>query len=224
MAVMDYKSGKMNLCASDIYHGLKLQLMTYLIAAHRGVADTGIMLPAASLYTFVKDDRLGSATILSRIGAEQLREESVKLENKGYFIREEELHVLQALDKSRAYGMNSDYVPIRLKKDGTVDSRYGQYLKTYEEFATMMNYTYGMMHRIGRHIVKGEFPIYPYRMSNMNPCKYCSYKALCRFESGRNRYHNLDVLDEQEAMDRMAQVVGEGGEGYEVDRNTTTRH
>ena len=54
--VIDYKSGSTSVNAQEIYYGLKLQLMTYLLAlesAYKKHHDQP-MTPAAVVYTYVK--------------------------------------------------------------------------------------------------------------------------------------------------------------------------
>ena len=54
--VIDYKSGGAHVTAQDVYYGLKLQLMTYLLALESAYGKTQgeSIAPAAVVYSYVK--------------------------------------------------------------------------------------------------------------------------------------------------------------------------
>ena len=66
------------------------------------------------------------------------------------------------------------------------------------------------MAETGRNIGDGQFPIKPYQLNGLRPCTYCDYRTVCRFDSSRNRYNYLSRLSENDALERMKEVLNEG--------------
>ena len=81
----------------------------------------------------------------------------------------------------------------------------------------MCRYTNHVMAETGRHIGDGQFPIKPYQLNGLRPCTYCDYRTVCRFDSSRNRYNYLSRLSEDDALERMKEVLSDGNNGN--DRN-----
>ncbi|MFR3566316.1 MAG: hypothetical protein ACLTUQ_09530, partial [Veillonella nakazawae] len=52
--------------------------------------------------------------------------------------------------------------------------------------------------------------IQPYQLNKNRPCTYCDYNTVCRFDSSRNRYNYLSRLSEDDALERMKEVLNDG--------------
>lgn len=219
VAVIDYKTGGASVNGSSIFYGLKLQLMTYLLALKGNIKGTSIQ-PAATVYTYVRHDTVKTSSILTREMAQLARMEAGCISNGGYFTSYGE--ILQDLDNSRGFSKGTAYVPVRTKKDGEIHSDDIWKTKTQKEFEVLTDYTVHMMTSIGNSVMDGQFPISPYRLKKNTPCKYCQYKALCRFEGSRQKYRDLASLSEAEAMLKMD--LEKGGNVYEMDNRPTKRH
>lgn len=210
-AVIDYKSGGTTVRADEIYYGLKLQLMTYLLALEKNTQDR--IGTAAALYTYVRNPQVKLSEVVNHRRAEEEKATIQELKNSGYFVDGD---VLQSLDVTRAYQSNSPYVPIVLKKDGTPDSRTSKSLKTMEQFGLMKEYTKQIISNSGTQMMDGEFPISPYQKDKRPPCEYCEFQALCRFDGTRNRYRYIKTMTEEEALEKM-EALQTGGATYEMD-------
>ena len=197
--------------ADEIYYGLKLQLMTYLLALEKNTQDR--IGTAAALYTYVRNPQVKLSEVVNHRRAEEEKSEGQQLKNSGYFVDGD---VLQSLDVTRAYQSNSPYVPIVLKKDGTPDSRTSKSLKTIEQFGLMKEYTKQIISNSGTQMMDGEFPISPYQKDKRRPCEYCEFQALCRFDGTRNRYRYIKTMTEEEALEKM-EALQTGGATYEMD-------
>ena len=210
-AVIDYKSGGTTVRADEIYYGLKLQLMTYLLALEKNTEDS--IGTAAAVYTYVQNPQIKLGEVVNHRQAELEKEGSQVLKNSGYFVDGD---VLQFMDMTRGYQSNSPYVPIVIKKDGTPDSRSSKHLKTMEQFSLMKEYTKQIISASGTQMMAGHFPVSPYQKDKLRPCQYCEYQALCRFESGQKQYRYIRTMTEEEALEKMEEVRT-GGATYEMD-------
>lgn len=213
--VIDYKSGGAAVSASDIYYGLKLQLVTYLLALERA-QHSMTMLPAALVYTYVKNPQISDTAPLAVAEAEKKSMTDTSLRNSGYFAHDHDI-LLKMDDSLAGRADTSPYVPVRLKKSGDIYSSDLRKVKTVGEFKTLTDYACRVMAKAGQHILEGHFPLSPYNLDGRIPCSFCQYRVVCRFENMRNRYRYIHGLSEEEGMRRMA----EGGTVYEVDPRST---
>lgn len=214
--VVDYKSGRAEVTASDVYYGLKLQLVTYLLALERAQRSDQIM-PAALVYTYVKNPRISKSGVLTEDMAADLVKTDTGLKNDGYFTDDVEL--LTKMDETVITGKSTPYVPIRITGGGT--SIHGQdkrKTKSAAEFKTLTNYAEKVMSKAGQHILAGHFPVSPFNLDKYIPCTFCQYKALCRFENTRNNYRYINKLEENDVLAKMAK----GDDVYEVDTRPTS--
>lgn len=203
--VIDYKSGGTKVEAQEIYYGLKLQLMTYLLALEE---QEGSIVPAAALYTYVKNPRIASKIPLTQAGAEVVANEDKNLKNQGYFAAD--INVLHLLDDQvgEHNGTGTEFVPIGFTKAGDIKKSDISKVKTGPDFALLMKYTRKKIHDTGEAIGRGEFPLAPYQLVKRTPCNYCEFKPVCRFDASMNRYKVLPKLSEEAALDKMAETVG----------------
>ncbi len=207
--VIDYKSGHFGISASDVYYGLKLQLVTYLLALENRQG----LEPAALVYTTVKNNRISAKSLLSLEEAKAEADADKEFKNSGYFCADPE--VLRQIDEMVG-PKSTPYVPLRLKQDGTIYSQDKSKVKDKAQFGVMTNYARRVMQKAGEHIVEGHFPISPYNKEGHIPCSYCQYKTVCRFEQTDpdTAYRYIPKLSEEEGLAKME----EGGKTYEVDR------
>lgn len=212
--VIDYKTGNNSIHADDIYYGLKLQLVTYLLALEKAGFKTPID-PAAVVYTFVQNPRISENSIINEAQAKDLAANDKNLKNAGYF--SDDIAVLQGIDDSVG-AKASNYVPVRLTTKGGIHGQDKSKTKSLEDFSSLTFYTEHMIGAIGKNVCAGKYPIKPYQKGKFIPCSYCEYRALCRFEQGRNSYRYLDNYEEARAMDLIKEKNREeGGSVYEMD-------
>lgn len=271
--VIDYKTGSTAVSMEDVYYGLKLQLVTYLLALQADRPDKRIVEPAAVTYSYIRNPKTSYETLLSQsvwqalqatretvenrlskseadrtdgikrqvsdgaspseegVSETEMRKEAKakkaltkvlteinkKVKSSGFFLDDKE--ILAHIDKglgAASGSYTSSYIPISLLKSGDLSSDTRKTVYSRDDFAAMTEYVQRLMGYMGQEILEGQFPIRPYKQKNTSACKYCAYKALCRFDSSRegNYYRQLDTLDKEQVLDKMK----EGGATYEMDK------
>lgn len=206
--VIDYKSGNTSVNAQDVYYGLKLQLVTYLLALERAYKRTygESMQPAAVLYTYVKNPRTSAKVPISYEEAQEAARNNGELSNKGYVT--DNVEVLQHIDdKLFTYSGKGPYVPVRVKKSGDIYSSDRKSVKSSSDFNLLCRYAESVMSDAGKAIGDGQFPIAPYNLNKAIPCSYCDYKTVCRFDNDRNTYRYLTPLKEDYALLKMEESL-----------------
>ncbi len=184
MLVIDYKSGGAWLKLVDVYYGLRLQLLTYLLVARNAYQEC---LPAGVLYFFLKNPSISD---IVRIDANEVTKKiNNVLKMPGWVLAEPE--VIRLLDS--AIDGYSEFLKIALKKDESFYSTSLPYIKTSEEFSLLLNHVEKKLIETACKIMDGEIEISPYALDKRTPCTFCQYSAVCQFDNllPENEYRRL---------------------------------
>ncbi len=173
LLVIDYKSGGAWIKAADVYHGLRLQLLTYLLVALRAYPDS---LPAGVLYYFLRSPSLSGEGPLSPKKIEEKINQLLKM--PGWLVAEPE--VANLLDG--AMQGRSEFIKLALKTDGSFYDESRPYLKSEDEFAAWLEHVERSVVKTAQDILAGDIAISPYQLAEMTPCGYCPYDAVCQFD------------------------------------------
>ena len=202
IAVLDYKSGGAGLDMTEVYYGLRLQLLTYLLA----VRGSGSYRPAALLYFFLKNPVITAGCwlppekILQRINGQ--------LKLPGWVLAEPE--VVRMLDQSMEGW--SEFLKVGFTKDGFHKTCLPQ-LKTGEEFELLLAHTARELPAAAREILAGKIDIAPYCLEKRIPCGYCAYRSVCQFDRylPENNYRFLRKLDGDTVLEELRRTKDHPG-------------
>lgn len=199
VSVLDYKSSKQTLALSEIYHGLKLQLMLYLdVAVENGQVLFGqVTKPFGAFYFKVDEPTLSGEDLESALYS------AFKLE--GLYVEDQAL--LGALDPVFAEAGQSRLVKAKRNKDGGL-RRDAQQMPA-EALETLRQYSKAKANGVAEAIYAGEIDIAPVTMAGSTACAYCEYRPICHFDDKKRgqRRRQLDKIDDQTCMDKMKEVV-----------------
>ncbi len=193
--VCDYKTGTPDIDLSQITSGLKLQLITYLMAA---VEESGnALLPGALLYLYVQ----GSARTVP-VPADGTTPKEEKTVN-GYFLANPDF--LRALD--RAVGTPESSLPIRMT---TTNGFYATApVLTERELRALFTKTKALYAALYTDLKNGQIPLCPTRYNKQTtPCKFCIYKSICRFDPTLpgNRYEDIPKRTDKEIKEELHEL------------------
>ncbi|MGI6597205.1 MAG: helicase-exonuclease AddAB subunit AddB [bacterium] len=206
--VVDYKSRSQRLALHEVYYGLSLQLLVYLLAAETGLQELGVeqALPAGIFYFGVQEGFVRSSGPLApeEAAAEQLK----KFRLEGLVRGEPE--VVQLLD---AQGGGTVTAPI-LKKDGTL--RKNSPAVSEQQFELLLNFAAQKVQEMGLRALNGEVEVAPYKLAGNTACDYCDFSAVCQFDPmlADNSYRTLPKLTAKEAWQAF-EAAGEGSNDHE---------
>jgi ATP-dependent helicase/nuclease subunit B len=199
-AVIDYKLRGNTLSLERVYHGLALQLLTYLLVLKaQGERLAGRPLnPVAGFYV----QMLRRLERVSHPDDQSLDPEApefhLQTKPRGIF----DGRFLAALDGECASGRR-DVVSAMIKKDGTFAK--GGDAATAEEFAALLRHVEQKIGQLADQILAGHVGIDPYRMKQLTPCPSCAYRSVCRFDSTMNRYHHLESMKREQVLEKLAE-------------------
>jgi ATP-dependent helicase/nuclease subunit B len=193
-AVIDYKLSGNELRLQQVYHGLSLQLLTYLLVLQRAAANLGKarLTPAAAFYVQLlrKLETVGHPA--EAIDPEK-PEFHLKVKPRGVIDR----RFFRALDTEYA-GEMSQVVQVQIKKDGAL-TRNSDALEA-DEFAALLRLVERKLGELADQIMQGDVRVAPYRIGITSPCPRCEYRSVCRFEPARDGYRTLTRIDRAEVI------------------------
>ena len=176
--IIDYKTGSDKLDLWKMRHGLKMQLMIYLISA------SGEGLEPAGMFYFNIKDPIEPANDASqkKLGelAERKPEETFTL--KGAFIEEE--GILDAMPPS----------VLQSAKSGISRAEYEE----------VRSDVLAQIEKAAEGILSGKIGINPLRNDNTLVCGFCSCKPVCRRDRGyaKNRYRSIPPRPDKESAEK----------------------
>ncbi|HOA71938.1 MAG TPA: PD-(D/E)XK nuclease family protein [Phycisphaerae bacterium] len=194
--VIDYKrTSHRRLDITQVYHGLALQLVGYLIALRqtgRSLAGREIR-PVAALYLPLLEP---FKTVAHPDEAENVK----TYQCRGIL----DASVIEAIDEEVRPGSDgaSRFLSAKLKSDGTPHSVCD--LAEREEVSALMAHVERRMGELADAIADGEIAIRPYRLNRRMPCPFCPYRPVCRYEIETQPCRYLDSLRRKEVLEQLA--------------------
>ena len=195
--VIDYRLGEHTLKMDRIYHGLSLQLLTYLLVLQaNGESLRGRPLtPAAAFY--VKTLR-GLECIDHPDDAVTRSDPQFLLKDKARGL----IDVDFARQLDRDFVKKSDVVMVEVTKEGKPSER-GNDSVTGSDFAGLLQLVRTRIGELVDRLIGGDIDVKPFRIGNESPCSNCSYRSVCRFDPTIDRYRNLERLSRSQVLERV---------------------
>jgi len=177
LRVIDYKSSDQNIKPEDIFHGVRLQLLTYLHIAveHYSMLTGKKVKPAGIFYFTVLDPFVTGAGPLAPEEVE--RSVLARLKMKGLLL--EDLDVFKMMDSSVESGWSTLF-PVGITKNGSFYESAP--VISEEKFELLRSYLKKMFAEAGSNILKGDVRISPYKTRSEDACRYCSFRPVCKFD------------------------------------------
>ena len=210
--IVDYKTGSAAINLVDVYYGLKLQLLTYLLVVsqlmNRGKDQDNQMLPAGMLYYFLKRPIFPMDN--HSHDPEKLREALDKaLKMPGWVLLDKD--IAEQIDNTLYTDNKSRFLKIAYKGKGenrSFNDNSMKMLKSSEDFELLMAYIELVFKDTGESIMDGSIDIKPYKKDKINPCTYCKYHPLCGFDPRLEGYDYRRIDgSEAELMEAITERV-----------------
>jgi ATP-dependent helicase/nuclease subunit B len=201
VAVFDYKLSAGPLSMQEVYYGLSLQLLTYLLVLQaNGVELAGHPLtPVAAFYL----------PLARRLSDEPHPDEALEPNDPKFHLRLKPRGVFDAdyfedLDSTVSEG-KSDVVAAHVKKGGGFGYRNSSDVADPAEFAALLSFVHRRLGELADEVVAGKVDITPYRINRDTPCPRCDYRSVCRFEPSINRYMNMQPMRREDVFVKITE-------------------
>jgi len=199
VAVIDYKLSRRSLSLDEVYHGLSLQLLTYLLVLQAGgeKLDGQKLTPAAAFYVRLLR-QIELVPHPSEAPDPHDPQYDLRVKPRGLLNRE----YLGAIDSELTIG-TSRVVQGIIKQDGGIGNRKKSDLAEPQEFAALLDHVRAKIGKLTDQILDGQIDVRPYRMGEVSPCPNCEYRAVCRFEFPTNEYLDLNAPGREKILDLL---------------------
>lgn len=174
LRVIDYKTGEKKFSLSDVYNGINLQLLLYILALTEGRdADFRSCKPAGILYMragFLECDK--DADPLSSEQKSRLERSAEQLRRSGLIVSDEK--IISAMDST----VSGRFVPVKLTQKGIPDAR--SQVISEKGFKLLESFAKNKTIRFGEDLLNGRIDAVP---AGKDPehlqCAYCDYWSVC---------------------------------------------
>jgi ATP-dependent helicase/nuclease subunit B len=200
-AVIDYKLSGDSLELDRVYHGLALQLLTYLLVLQAaGEKLFGRPLtPAAAFYI----------KLMRKLATRNHPDDATDPGDPLFDLEEVPRGIFDAayfgaLDTVTGQGRSAS-VRAHIKTDGNFGDRNRSDAADAGEFAGLLKLVQRRVGELADRILDGDISITPYRLKSESPCQRCEFLAVCRFDTQFNSYHALDSMTRTQVLNKVTQ-------------------
>lgn len=204
--IIDYKSSAKDINLNEVLAGLQLQLITYLDA----VCQDKDLIPAGILYFGLVEPKIDKGKRAKDITEEEIEQKLREhFRMKGLVLAE--MNIINMMDNKLKDGEKSDVIPVKIKKDGTMDKT--SKVVSRKEFEILQKYVKNTLAQISKEILDGNIDIKPYYnvKTKRKPCEYCKYNSICNFKKGfyGNDYNYIDNMEKAYILECMKGDINE---------------
>ncbi|MBO5227929.1 MAG: helicase-exonuclease AddAB subunit AddB [Lachnospiraceae bacterium] len=206
--VIDYKSGTTKFDLSQVYYGLKLQLVLYMEAVRESEAkahpDKNVISAGMFYYNIadpIVDEEPGKSE-------EDIRSELLKSLCVNGLVSSV-ADSIRHFDKD--FAGESSVIPVSYKKDGGLSSK--SQVVTGEQYDIMCNYVKDKIKDMGLGILEGDIAKSPYVMEQRSGCDYCNFKAICGYDEEIKGFEprRFNKLGTEKVFEKMKGEKDNGG-------------
>ncbi|UCE98872.1 MAG: exodeoxyribonuclease V subunit gamma [Planctomycetota bacterium] len=193
--VFDYKRRAKTFSWSEFYYALDMQLPIYMLAV--GGASNPEYESVNTVGAFYMPVEVSPKE--AEPGELPRKAESFGYKAKGIF----DGSFFQQVERVTNSGWSKFY-NFRITSK---DEQYGDYGKSGAlrpgDFEKVLRFTEKKIVELAEEIVSGRIEVKPYRLSGNSPCRYCKYKAVCRFDWQINDYNHLVSLGKEKILKKI---------------------
>jgi ATP-dependent helicase/nuclease subunit B len=199
--VFDYKLSTGPLSMQEVYYGLSLQLLTYLLVLQANGEELAgrPLTPVAAFYL----------PLARRLSDVEHPDKALDPDEPAFHLRVKPRGVFDAaflpgFDSALTEG-KSEVVAAHVKKGGGFGYRNQSDVADPAEFAALLAFVHRRLGRLADEVVDGRVDVAPYRINRATPCPRCDYRSICRFEPSINRYTNLQPMKREDVFVRITE-------------------
>lgn len=208
--IIDYKSGSTKFQLSDLYYGLKFQLVVYMDAAmemqekknpHKEV------IPGGLFYYQIQDPVIEKQPDMDKDQVEQQVKKQLRMSG----LVNSDLETIRHLDHE--IEGESDVIPVALKSGMIVEAKSS--VASRQRFQFLRDYVKQRCQSIGREILSGEIALRPYQRGAATGCDYCPYHAVCGFDrkTSGHGYRKLKNIGPEQVWEEIIPKADEASPG-----------
>ncbi len=215
--VIDYKSGGQSFSFTEMYHGLKLQMLLYLLSiCENGKGKLRDAVPGGVLYFPATDAALQTARSNDNGSIKGLRRKHYKmaglvLEDEDCIFGMEQPQIKES-KKGQQKQVMGEYIPVKSTANGWHASQ--SKLATEPQMKLIFKHIRRLMTDMADDLSHGHIDAKPMGSKSQQPCTYCEFKSICQVpNSGRQTvFEAMKTMSKDECFENLAQKYNEEGE------------
>ncbi|MCD7847590.1 MAG: exodeoxyribonuclease V subunit gamma [Oscillospiraceae bacterium] len=172
--VVDYKTGSKAFRFEDIYNGLNLQLLLYMVALTEGTDESFRDCTPAGIF-YMKAGFLeceDDYSPLSDSAEERLKRRAEQLKRSGLILENDE--AVSAMDEN----ISGKYVPVKKKRDGSYTKQSS--VISEESFKLLRDFAKNKTVQFGNDLLNGKIDAVPAGTDAIHVrCSNCGYQSVC---------------------------------------------
>ncbi len=189
--IIDYKTGAKQLKLSDVYYGINMQMLIYLLAIHKnGIKGCKSIVPAAALYFTALKPLLDAQKLRGFESAE--KEIRKKLKMNGLILKDPTV-ILGMEENARG-----EFIPPTMK-DGEIKN--SDSLITAPELELIYHHVKKLITHMVTNLSLGKIGANPIYLKNSSVCKWCKYFSICRYED--EKFLKIPTLSNEKILEKM---------------------
>lgn len=208
--IVDYKTGDTSLKLEDLYNGLNLQMLIYLLAVTQRINDLnkdGNLKPSAILYSHINFVKSGFTPedIRKFKESQQLDDELVLARANSYKpdgLMIENEFTLQALNKR----FDMAFTPFKMKSNGEIN-RNSDALVTEQYFIGLEQFALKKIYEMAQKLKCGEICADPIQTSKALVCSYCDYWSVCGNSSPKSPRTTNKKADTEKLNEEIQKLI-----------------
>jgi ATP-dependent helicase/nuclease subunit B len=197
--VVDYKRTRdKRLDLGQVYHGLSLQLLGYLLAlADRGATLAGRpIIPVGAFYVSLL--RKYRAVAHPADGGDDADDGDVG-QPRGVF----DASRLAVLERDAPETGWAKLFKMYRLKSGAPGNINNSDVADPHQFRALLEHTRRRLGELADGVLDGDVSVSPYRLNDFSPCHWCDMRPVCRFEFGDSGMRHLDRLKRTDVLTRI---------------------
>lgn len=196
--IVDYKSTAKTLDLYEIYYGLNIQLITYLMVVLKADIDKKL-LPGGVMYLSLENPMISVKNPAETDKAEaQIKK---KLIMKGMFLNNPD--IMAAMDKELLSKGKSEIIEIEFDKNNEISKGNALSLREFEMVFSRLREN---IKNMAEGIYGGDFKIRPVINNGKSKCEYCPYSPICCFEENTFVFEEIKKEGFDKIIDKLKEA------------------
>ena len=199
--ILDYKSGNKKFRMDLFYHGIDIQLMTYLSAVLDENKDAH---PAGVLYYHLDDPLVD----LKEDASEQAALDEIRKKLRMHGVVSGDPAVRAHVDRAEAGAFQA--IALTLNKDGSTRKGENSILQVDEDdMRKLSEYADLIIKKKTEEIRNGVISVSPYEMEKLDACKYCAFRTVCGYDEKIPGYchRELEKMDGNILLEKIREEL-----------------
>jgi ATP-dependent helicase/nuclease subunit B len=197
--VVDYKRTRdKRLKLQEVYHGISLQLLGYLLLlGERGETLGGRrIVPVGAFYVSLMQKYMNvdhPDDLTAEVAA------GLRVKPRGVL----DAGRIEVLDSNAPSEGRSNIFNIFRKKDGSLGHLNSIDAAEPAGFQRLLSHVGAKMGQLADGVLDGNVSVAPYRLGHFSPCQWCEMQSVCRFEFATGDMRRLDEMNRTQVLARI---------------------